>query len=53
MTLATDTADGRSLSNEAHHELLPKMTSVLAVHFTVRTKKWSASVIKVGMPCRL
>ena len=29
MTLATDITDGRGLSNEVHHEFLPKKNKVL------------------------
>ena len=38
MVLATDTVDGRGLSNEAHYELLPKRegNAVFAIHFTVK-----------------
>ena len=37
MTFTIDTVDGRGLSNEACHELLPKKSNiVLVVNFTVR-----------------
>ena len=40
MALAIDVTDGRGLSNEVRHELLPKKskvrTAVLAAHFTAK-----------------
>ena len=40
MTLAIDITDGRSLSNEARHELLPNknkvINAVLAIHYIVK-----------------
>ena len=38
MTLAVDISDGRGLSNEAHHELLPKKSgsAVFAIHYTLK-----------------
>ena len=59
MTLAVDITDGRGLSNEALHELLPKKRKVmLYLQFITRTSctlltRWSTSVLKSGRAMRV
>ena len=58
MTLAVDITNGHGLSKEAHHEFLPKKSKIMPVYFTAKgiltsctlLTRWSASVLKVGMP---
>ena len=56
MTLAVDITDGRGLSNEACRKFL-SMVMLYLLHNKCRLTsctlltRWSASVLKVGMPC--
>ena len=62
MALAINIADGHGLSNEGVISSLEEEQGkvVFAVHFAVKNQlyitkltRWSASVLKVGVPCAL
>ena len=56
MALAIDTIDGRGLSNEVRHELLPKKSNVTLYLLFITVVHYQQDAVlqflKVGMPCR-